>query len=297
MTGEAQFPAIVELMFEGGLQQIVVVVDVAVVGFAKEGRTGDAAPFIVRRDDTAIEGRAVAHELALHQQAGVRVQLPAERRRNEHSLTVDVIAEAVVVLYRQVHPGQNVTVIIQRRVDVHGGAVAIPAAGAGLQCGEGFRLGFLGDDVHRTAWIATTIKAGGWAFEHFDAFDVGHVRRAWIAAVGTEAVLVELRRGEAAHAVFVERQAAEVVLLRHATGKIQRALDAGAAQILEHTDGNHTDRLRDIANGRVGLGCAGRARGAVTLDRAGGGDSYSEVTLMASSSTVCDSSAKTGSPQ
>ena len=41
MAGEAQFPAVVELMFEGGLQQIVVVVDVAVVGFTKEGRTGD----------------------------------------------------------------------------------------------------------------------------------------------------------------------------------------------------------------------------------------------------------------
>ncbi|MNK99971.1 hypothetical protein D3C87_1203890 [compost metagenome] len=271
VAGQTQLPTVVELMFEGGLQLVVVVVDVAVVGFAEKGRTGNTAPGVVRRDDAAIEGRAVANELAFYQQACVGIELPTESGRDEHPLAVDVIAEAVVVLDGQVDPRQYVAVVIQRRVDVQGRAVAVPTAGAGLQGGEGYGLRLFGDDIDGATRITSTIKAGCRPLEHFDAFDIGHVRRARIATVGAESVLVELRRGEAAHAVLVQRQAAEVVLLRHAAGKLQRAFDAGAAQVVEHADGNYADRLRDVANGGVGFGRAGGAGCAIAIDRAGGG--------------------------
>ncbi len=182
-----------------------------------------------------------------------------------------MIAKALAVLDGQVYPRQHVAVLIQWGVDVQRGAVAIPTASAGVQGGEGFGPGLFGDDIHRAARIASTVKTGSRAFEHFDAFDTRHVRRARVAAVGAESVLVEFRGGEAAHAVFVERQATEVVLFRHAAREVQCTLDADAAQVVEHTDGNHADRLRDVANGGVGFGCAGRAGGAVAIDRAGGG--------------------------
>ena len=189
----------------------------------------------------------MTHEFALHQQAGVRVQLPTERGGDEYAFTVDVVAKTVVVLDREVDSRQHITLIIQRRVDVQRGAIAIPTAGAGLQRGEGFGLRFLGDNVHRTARIAATVEAGGRAFEHFDALDIGRIRRARVTAIGAETVLVELRGGEAAHAVFVQRQAAKIVLLRHAAGKLQGAFHVGAAQVREYRGGNHTDGLWDVA--------------------------------------------------
>ena len=68
VAGQAQFPAVVEVMFQRGLQQVVVVVDVAVVRFTEEGRARDATPFIVRRDNATIEGGAVTHDFAFYQQ-------------------------------------------------------------------------------------------------------------------------------------------------------------------------------------------------------------------------------------
>ncbi|MNI60938.1 hypothetical protein D3C73_1161790 [compost metagenome] len=192
VAGQPQFPTVVQVMFEGGLKHVVVVVDVAIVGFAQEGRARDTAPAIAGRDDATVERRAVAHELAFYQQVRIRVHLPTEGGRDKHSLAGDVIAKAVVVFNGKVDPRQYVALFVQWRVHVQRGAVAVPAAGAGLQGGEGFGLGLLGDDVHRATWIAAAIQTGGRALEHFDALDVGHVRGARVAAVGAETVLVEL---------------------------------------------------------------------------------------------------------
>ena len=177
----------------------------------------------------------------------------------------------MVVFHRQIDPCQHLPFAVQRGVHVQRGAIAVPTAGAGLQGGERVGLGFLGDDIHRAAGIAAPVQAGGGAFEHFDAFEIGGIRRARVTAVGAEAVLVELRRSEAAHAVFIEGEAAEVVLLGDAAGKFQGAFHVGAAQVLEHVGGNHADGLRDVAQRGVGLGCAGGAGGAIAVDRAGGG--------------------------
>src|SRR3990167_619217 len=179
-----------------------------------------------------------------------------------------MVAEAVVILHGQVEARQQVALFIQRRIDVQCAAVAIPTAGAGLQAGEAFGLGLLGDDIHRTAGVAAAIEAVGGTLEHFDAFDIGRVRRARVTAVGAEAVLVERGRSEAAHAVFVEGQAAEIVLPGHAAGKVQGAFDAVAAEVVQYGAGNYTDGLGDFTERGVGPGCAGRAGGAVTLYRA-----------------------------
>ncbi len=78
----------------------------------------------------------MAHELTFHQR-GVRGQLPAEGGRNKHTLGVDVIAKAVVVL-----PTARFTRVstrplaVQRRIHIQRRAVAVPTAGAGLQRGE-----------------------------------------------------------------------------------------------------------------------------------------------------------------
>ncbi len=152
-----------------------------------------------------------------------------------------MIAEAVVVFHGQVDPRQHAAFAVQRRVHIQCGAIAVPAAGTGLHGGKGFGLRLLGDNVHGAARIATAVQAGCGTFEHFNALDVGRVRGARVATVGAETVLVELRRGEAAHAVLVKRQAAEVVLLGHAAGKLQSTFHAGAAQVLEHRGRNHAD--------------------------------------------------------
>src|SRR3990167_1031501 len=182
-----------------------------------------------------------------------------------------MVAEAVVILHGQVEARQQVALFIQRRIDVQCAAVAIPTAGAGLQAGEAFGLGLLGDDIHRTAGVAAAaaaIEAGGGTLEQFDAFDIGRVRPARVTAVGAEAVLVKLGRSEAAHAVFVEGQAAEIVLPGHAAGKVQGAFDAVAAEVVQYGAGNYADGLGDFTERGVGPGCAGRAGGAVTLYRA-----------------------------
>ncbi len=74
VAGQAQFPGVIKVMFQRGLDAIVVVADIAVVGFAEEGRAGHA----MVGDDAPVEGGAVAHELAFYEKAGVGVQLPTE---------------------------------------------------------------------------------------------------------------------------------------------------------------------------------------------------------------------------
>ncbi len=270
MAGQAQRPHVIELMVECELDHVVVIIDV-VVRFAQKGRARHAAPFVVGRDHATVEGGGVPDEFGFHQQAGIGVQLPTEGRRDKNPLALYVIAKTVVVFDGQIDPREQVALVIQRRVDVQRGAVAVPTARTGLQGSERFALGFFGHDIDCAAWIATAIETGGRAFEHFDTLDVCGVRRGRVAAVGTETVLVELGSGEAADAVLVKGQAAEIVLLGNATGKVQRTLDTVAAQILEHRSRHYADRLRDVPDSAIGFGSGGRAGGPIALNRAGGG--------------------------
>src|SRR5476651_792764 len=52
VAGEAHLPGVVEVVFHGGLEAVVVVADVAVVGLAEEGRAGHA----MGRNDATVEG-------------------------------------------------------------------------------------------------------------------------------------------------------------------------------------------------------------------------------------------------
>ncbi|CRQ42064.1 hypothetical protein PAERUG_E5_London_17_VIM_2_12_12_02914 [Pseudomonas aeruginosa] len=268
VAGQAQAPLLVEVMAQGGLEGFVVVVDLAVVRFAEEPRARQAAQVVVRRHGAAVEDLAVAHHLGFHQQRGVRVQLPAERWRHQQALAVGVVAEALAVLHRQVHPVEQVALFVQRRVQVQGRAVAVPTAGAGMQAGEALGLGLLGHQVHRAAGIAAPVKAGGRSLEDFHALDGGAVRGVHIAAVGAEAVAVELRSGEATDVVLEHRQAAEVVLPRDPAGEVQRPFDTSAVKVVEHLARHHADGLRDVLDTGVGARRAGRPIGPVALHRA-----------------------------
>ncbi|MCY1368145.1 hypothetical protein D9M69_551120 [compost metagenome] len=54
-------------------------------------------------------------------------------------------------------------------------------------------------------------------------------------------------------------------------GELQRAFDIAAAQVFQHRGRHHADRLRNLADRRVGLAGAGRAGGTVALHGAVGG--------------------------
>src|SRR5690606_33756728 len=55
MTGQTQRPNVIEAMLQRGLNHVVVVIDIAVVGLAEEAATGNAAPCVVRRNDAPVE--------------------------------------------------------------------------------------------------------------------------------------------------------------------------------------------------------------------------------------------------
>ncbi|MNL15722.1 hypothetical protein D3C87_1367300 [compost metagenome] len=178
-----------------------------------------------------------------------------------------MVAEAAVVLDRQVDPRQQVALAVERGVDVQVAPIAIPGASAETQGAEGFGLGALGDDIDQATGVATTVEAGSRPLEYFNALDVGGIRRAVAATVDGEAVLVQLARGEATYAVVEKGQAAEVVLSRYATGEIQGAVDAGGIKVLNHLGGNDVDALRGVTDVRVGAGGRGRASGAIATHR------------------------------
>ncbi|MNH00383.1 hypothetical protein D3C79_595740 [compost metagenome] len=269
VIGQAQLPAVVEVVFQGQVEGLVVVANAPVVGLAQKGRTADRAQLIVDRRDTTVEHRLGARELGVDRQQGLGAQLPAQRRADDAPLTADVITEAAVILHRHVHPRQHPAVFTQRRIHVQAAAVAVPTAGAGLELGKGFGLRALGDDVHQPTRIAAPIQTGRRALEHFDAFDVGGIRGAVATAIDGKAVLVQLAGGKAAHAVVEEGQATKVVLPADTAGKVQGAVDARAVQILEHLAGHHGNALRGVADVSVRFGRGARAACAIALHRPG----------------------------
>ena len=270
VVGQAQLPVVVQVALQRQVEGLVVVANVAVVRLAEEGRARHCAHLAVHRRDAAVEHRLGAGQLGVQLQRGVRVELPGQRGGDDLATVIHMVAEAAVVLDRQVDARQQAAVVAQRRVAVQAGAVAVPAAGAEIEPGEGFVLRALADDIDQAAGIATPIQAGGRALEHLDALDGAGVRRAVAAAVDGEAVAVQLAGAEAAHAVVVEGQATEVVLSRYAAGEVQGTVDARTAEVLQHLAGNDFDGLRRVADIGVGAGRGGGAGGAVALDRAGG---------------------------
>src|SRR3989338_486092 len=264
VVGQAQFPVIVQVMFEAELEHLIVVADIAVVGLAQVGGALHRAELAIHRRNAAVEQRLGAGELTLQQQPGVGVELPAERRAENLTFTADLVAKALVVLDGQIDAREQAAVLGQWGIEVQAAAVAVPTAGTDLELAKGLGLRLLADDIDHAAGVAASVQAGGGALEHFDALDAGGVRRAVAAPVDGEAVLVELACGEAAYAVVQKSQPAEVVLPRHAACKVQGAVDAGGIEVFEYLGGDHGNALGRVANVRVGLGRAARSGGAIT---------------------------------
>ncbi|MNM79615.1 hypothetical protein D3C81_915520 [compost metagenome] len=267
MIGQAQLPAVIQVVLQGQVQGLVVVADAPVVRLAKERRAADRAQFVVHRRDPTIKHRFGARKLAVDRQQRVRAQLPAQRRADDTPLTANVVAKTAVVLHRHVDPRQHAAVFAQWRVHIQAAAIAVPAAGAGLELREGLGLGTLGDDVHQATWIPPPVQAGRRPLEHLDAFDVRGVWGAVTAAVDGKAILVQLAGGETAHAVIEEGQATEVVLPAHPAGKIQGPIDTGAVEVFQHLARHHGNALWGVADVGVGLGRGAGAVGAIALHR------------------------------
>ncbi|MNI05770.1 hypothetical protein D3C73_587320 [compost metagenome] len=138
------------------------------------------------------------------------------------------------------------------------------------QCHFRFWQRLLADHVERATRIATAIQAGGRTTQHFQALDGVGVRGIRVATVNRETVAVELTGGEAAHRERGQTLATEVIGASHATGVIERILQARGAGVLDHIARHHADRLWRFMQGGIGAGGAGRTSGLVTFDRAVG---------------------------
>ncbi|MNQ56298.1 hypothetical protein D3C85_704180 [compost metagenome] len=104
VVGQAQFPAVVQVVFQAGLEHLVAVADVAVVRFAEEGGALYRTELVIHRRNAAVEHRVVADELGFQQQSGVCVQLPRQRGADHQALVACMVAEAAVVFGGQVDP-------------------------------------------------------------------------------------------------------------------------------------------------------------------------------------------------
>ncbi|MNP25791.1 hypothetical protein D3C76_1186140 [compost metagenome] len=126
-------------------------------------------------------------------------------------------------------------------------------------------LRLFADHVEGAAGIATTIQAGGWAAQYFQAFNRVGVGGIGVATVDRETVTVKLAGGETTYGKGGQALAAKVVGPADATGVVQRVLQAGRSGVFDHIARYHAHRLRGFVKGGVGSGRTRRASRPITL--------------------------------
>jgi hypothetical protein len=252
--------------------------DRAVGRFAEEARGRQGVEPAADGRDAAVERRALARRFDFVGDRGVRAGEPDEGWRCIGALGMDVVAEAVPVLVRQVEPVGHAAG--QRAGEVGGDAPGTVARRCHLDGVARRETWLFGQDVDSPAGFAAAVQRRRWPFQDLDRLGAGDVAHAVVAAARTEAVDHVVRAevgvaGEAAHGVAVP-QAAQVALAGDAAGQFQRAGQRRYPGILQQVGANGAYALRQVERQGVGLGCAGHRQVAVGRALAGHDDAFGD---------------------
>ena len=224
----------------------------------------------VQGRDAKVRQALVAGVGVLQQQVGLRRELEGQRWRKVVALHKLLVAVAVRVFHGGIEAkGRR---IADAHVQVGRGAAPGVAAHAHRGFARGLaKLRFLGDAVDEAARRSAPIQHGRWAFEDFDALNVGQVAEVQRVVADTVHKLVS-NGGEAANHHLVTLA---VAMAHGHTGHIaQRVFHRTGALVAQQLGGHHVHGLRHIAQGcaAFGGGRSGRGCVAVALRRGLDGD-------------------------
>ena len=258
----AQHHAVVELVLDQRVEGIERGPGRAAGRVAEEGRGIGRHRHAAERGDAAVGDALVLEVLVAQRHQRLRARAPAQGRVDARALEPDAVAVALGVLVQAVETQRQL--VVDRLVDVRRQAAVAVRAQRDRGAVRRRPLGLLAHAVDQPAGGATAEDHRVRALEHFHALDVVEV--AVVLDVVADAVDEEVAGG--ADAAEDRRLAVALALreahARHVARGLGNALHRAVAQLVA---GHHADRLRRVAQRRVGLGGGGAAPGGVAPAR------------------------------
>ena len=217
-----------------------------------------------RRRDATVGDAVVAEVLVAERDLRPVAGAKRERRVDTVALQLEAVAIVFGIFVQRSHAKRRA--FIERLADVDRATAAVVVANLHRHLVVVIPVGDLGDAVDHAAGTAAAKDHGVRAFQRLDALDVVEV--ADVLHVVAHAVDEQVR----GRAVAAQDGCVAIALaLRNAdAGDIADRRRSGcSALVADLLLRHHGDRLRDVAQQRVGLGRGGAALGGVTIDALG----------------------------